>query len=336
MRSRFPASFEQARRSRRLPQENIPNASSSHKPSRNRRDPGRKNSRRSPGSELLRSIAVFGDKSESSRRGREKAAKAREEKEAGLQATVADTFPPSDIVAAAGSTAALLPDPDIRKADVLVSNEHTAEGWQARRKPDGVGVEASRETGAGTATTSGSASKIARAPGLSTPADDGLTLPWDLEGEEEEEGVPEPAGAAPSAGGPAKASRSRSGSAGRRRRKKPVLPLGRAEAVESIHRAVTHFRASQISDSKPGSGPPDRGDSGVEPGGKDVGTVAAEEFAEIARRCLGSGLPEIALEVRGSSTTTPHTVPALVSPTLRALQGHGIALAVDERLDTCR
>jgi len=31
---------------------------------------------------------------------------------------------------------------------------------------------------------------------------------------------------------------------------------------------------------------------------KDPGTVAAEEFAELAARCLGSALPEIALEVR--------------------------------------
>lgn len=110
---------------------------------------------------------------------------------------------------------------------------------------------------------------------------------------------------------------------GRRRRvkSKPAVPVARAEAVELLRQAVTRFRAAQIS--SPASVSPSSALAGGGGGGggaseghavlanaggdsridkeaaaeKDPGTVAAEEFAEIAWRCLGSGLPEIALEV---------------------------------------
>lgn len=86
-----------------------------------------------------------------------------------------------------------------------------------------------------------------------------------------------------------------------RKRRKQGKPLSRPEAVKLLCEAVTRFRAAQVSSSG------DCETTGVAEGGeangateKDAGTIAAEEFAELARRCLGSGLPEIALEVRSS------------------------------------
>lgn len=89
-----------------------------------------------------------------------------------------------------------------------------------------------------------------------------------------------------------------------RKRRKQGKPLSRPEAVKLLCEAVTRYRAAQVSSS---SCPADCDTTGVAEGGeatgateKDAGTLAAEEFAELARRCLGSGLPEIALEVRSS------------------------------------
>lgn len=109
----------------------------------------------------------------------------------------------------------------------------------------------------------------------------------------------------------------------RRGKPRPAAPVARAEAVELLRQAVTRFRAAQISSSSlvspssasvhgggdgSGGGASEGHAAAASAGGgsgtneaalveKDPGTVAAEEFAEIAWRCLGSGLPEIALEV---------------------------------------
>lgn len=84
----------------------------------------------------------------------------------------------------------------------------------------------------------------------------------------------------------------------RRAKGKPPVPVGRSEAVELLRQAVARFRGAQISWST-ASGGVGGTEGAAAAGEKDPGTVAAEEFAEIARRCLGSGFPEIALEVCG-------------------------------------
>lgn len=88
----------------------------------------------------------------------------------------------------------------------------------------------------------------------------------------------------------------------RRRKPTPAVPVGRAEAVQLLRDAVTRFRASQISDEGGNSETPTSDASSSADGesvhvDKDPRTVAVVEFAEIAHRCLGSGFPEIALEV---------------------------------------
>lgn len=89
-----------------------------------------------------------------------------------------------------------------------------------------------------------------------------------------------------------------------RKRRKQGKPLSRPEAVKLLCEAVTRFRAAQVSSSHfPAPGETNGVAEGGEANGeteKDAGTIAAEEFAELARRCLGSGFPEIALEVRSS------------------------------------
>lgn len=113
-----------------------------------------------------------------------------------------------------------------------------------------------------------------------------------------------------------------------KKRRRGGQVLSRGEAMELLRQTVTRFRAAQVSSSSSFSSPSshgstrneiasgDRSDAGTangtpaeveaataDPGErkKDAATIAAEEFAEVARRCLGSGLPEIALEVRLSS-----------------------------------
>ncbi|CAM9263068.1 unnamed protein product, partial [Laminaria digitata] len=93
------------------------------------------------------------------------------------------------------------------------------------------------------------------------------------------------------------------GKRGRNKRKR-LDPVGRADAVRLLGQTVTKFRTAQVSSSSSSS--PSSFEGGASSGPrpkedereqeKDAGTSAAEEFAELAARCLGSALPEIALE----------------------------------------
>lgn len=242
--------------------------------------------RQSGRSELYNSIPMVKEQREAARKGQEKAALARKEQEAAV---------------AAVATGAPIP------------------------KAGGGGAGGG---GAGAGTGGGATIALVQIKGVSTTGAKQKTSKGKKHGAAA-------TGSSSSGGGGGGGTAGGSGRSKRRgKRRKRGVPIGRAEAVELLRRTVIDFRAAQVGAASGGSaavsvsvGVDGGGGGGVEnerkggsaagdaslllSGGERTGdarTIAAQEFAEIARRCLGSGLPEIALEVNGAEYISMYEV----------------------------
>lgn len=268
---------------------------------------------RSGRSELYNSIPMVREQREAARKGQERAALLKKEQEAVLSATKTNTATAAAAAAVGGGAAAGTGTGGGGATIALVQIKGaSATGRQKMSKDNKHGASAD-----GGASGSGAAGvRRVREKSVATKKKKNSTSG----GSGGAGGVERQAGSRGGDGTSSGVTGGKSSSAAKRRRKrrKRGVPIGRAEAVELLRRTVTNFRAAQVGGSS-AAGSVGGGGGGVEGGGEggstggdvllslspggeregDAGTIAAQEFAEIARRCLGSDLPEIALEVRG-------------------------------------